>query len=38
MGDWVTMTVPVEADGYARFRLGRDFGDVHRDTLFEIVP
>ena len=38
MGDWVTMTVPVEADGYARFRLGRDFGDVNRDTLFEIVP
>ena len=37
MGDWLRMTVPVGDDGHARFRVGREFGDVHRDTLFSVT-
>ena len=37
MGDWVRMSVPVGDDGLARFRVYRDFGEVHRDVLFRVT-
>jgi hypothetical protein len=37
MGEWVEMEMQVAADGLARFRLGRPFGNVHRDAIFSVV-
>jgi hypothetical protein len=36
MGTWASMTVQVEADGFARFRIERLQGAIHRDMIFQI--
>ena len=36
MGEWSELPIVIQDDGYARFRIGRPLGNVHRDMLFEI--
>jgi Mg-chelatase subunit ChlD len=37
MGTWVELPLAVGADGFARFRIGRTAGNVHRDMVFSVV-
>ncbi|MDA1095431.1 MAG: VWA domain-containing protein [Acidobacteria bacterium] len=37
MGSWHEMVVTVGNDGFARFRIGRPQGNIHRDMVFQIV-
>ena len=36
MGDWQEIEMTVQDDGWARFRIGRALGNVHRDMVFRI--
>ncbi|HJO02514.1 MAG TPA: VWA domain-containing protein [Acidobacteriota bacterium] len=36
MGDWREMEMTVQEDGWARFRIGRALGNVHRDMVFRV--
>ena len=36
MGEWSEMEMVIQDDGYARFRLGRPLGNVHRGVVFEV--
>ncbi len=37
MGDWREMEMTVQEDGWARFRIGRAQGNVHRDMVFRVT-
>ena len=37
MGDWREMEMTVQEDGWARFRIGRAQGNVHRDMVFRVA-
>lgn len=37
MGDWRDMEMTVQEDGWARFRIGRAQGNVHRDMVFRVA-
>ena len=36
MGEWSEITMQVADDGFARFRIGRPLGNVHRDMIFRV--
>ncbi len=38
MGEWREMEMTVQDDGWARFRIGRPQGNVHRDMVFRVSP
>jgi Ca-activated chloride channel family protein len=38
MGDWAETELVVGEDGWARFRIGRPLGNVHRDAIFRLAP